>query len=65
MIQMAELMASEYGFVIIEDPLHENDFEGHRIVTKRTGVQIVGDDLFATNALRVMRGASEGAANAV
>lgn len=58
-------MARDYPFVIIEDPLNENDYEGHAIVTELSGIQIVGDDLFATNPLRVKEGINKGACNTV
>jgi enolase len=55
----------QYPFVILEDPLDEDDFEGHATLTKDLGVQIVGDDLFTTNPERVQRGIGMGAANCV
>ena len=65
MINMAVRMAELFNFIVIEDPLHEEDFEGHAIVREITGIQIVGDDLFATNTVRVRKGVEIGAANAV
>ncbi len=58
-------MAREYPFVIIEDPMSEDDFEGHAIITRETGIQIVGDDLFTTNTGRVKKGIAAGACNTV
>ncbi len=58
-------MTRAYPFVIIEDPLEEDDFEGHAVLVKETGIQIVGDDLFTTNSQRVRFGISMGAANTV
>jgi len=55
----------QFPFVILEDPLDEDDFEGHAILTKELGVQIVGDDLFTTNPERVQHGIDVGAANCV
>ncbi len=51
----------------IEDPFHDEDFEGFSRLTKRVGprTQIVGDDLFVTNAARIEKGVSQGAANAL
>jgi enolase len=51
----------------IEDPLHENDWDGWRRLTSAIGdrVRIVGDDLFVTNLARLQRGIDEGAANAI
>jgi enolase len=54
-----------YPFVIMEDPLREDDYEGHAILTKETGIQIVGDDLFTTNQARLEEGIRLGAANTV
>lgn len=58
-------LTREYPFVIVEDPLHEDDFEGHAYLTRESGVQIVGDDLFTTNTQRVEHGISLGACNTV
>jgi enolase len=55
----------EFPFVILEDPLEEDDFEGHAILTRELGVQIVGDDLFTTSVERVQRGIDMGAGNCV
>ena len=61
----AELVG-KYPIVSIEDPFHEEDFEGFRIaVEKLKGVQIVGDDLFVTNLSRLRKGIEMGAANAL
>jgi enolase len=51
----------------IEDPLHEDDWEGWRALTARlgAGVQVVGDDFFTTNPGRIRRGIQSQAANAV
>ncbi|HHV62836.1 MAG TPA: phosphopyruvate hydratase [Firmicutes bacterium] len=65
LIELYKEMVKSYPFVIIEDPLEENDFEGHAYLTKELGIEIVGDDLFATNIDRVKRAAELGAANAV
>ena len=58
-------MVANYPFVILEDPLDEDDYEGHAIVTREMGIQIVGDDLFTTNMERLKKGISMGAANTV
>jgi enolase len=63
---LAELVA-RYPIVSIEDGLAEDDWEGWQRLTARIGdrVQLIGDDLFATNLERVERGIASGAANAV
>lgn len=56
---------SDYPFVIIEDPFNEDDYETTARLTKESGIQIVGDDLFTTNPERVAYGISREAANTV
>lgn len=67
MIGLLEEWTWQYRVASIEDGLDENDWEGWATLTRRLGsrVQLVGDDLFATNPSRVRRGIDEGAANAV
>ncbi len=65
LLNLYDEMVKDYPFVIIEDPLDENDYQGHAEVTKRLGVEIVGDDLFTTNPQRVQEGIEAGAGNAV
>lgn len=56
-----------YPIVSIEDALDENDWEGWKALTAAIGdrVQLVGDDLFVTNAERLAHGIEMGAANAI
>jgi enolase len=56
-----------YDVVSVEDPLAEDDWDGWTLATDVMGhrVQLVGDDLFVTNAERLGRGVSTGVANAV
>jgi enolase len=62
----ADLVAN-YPLVSIEDPLDENDWDGWVAITKEIGskVQLVGDDLFVTNPIRLKDGIAKGAANAL
>ena len=57
----------EFPICSIEDPLDQEDWKGWQLLTERIGnrVQIVGDDLFVTNAERLKKGIRLGAANAV
>jgi enolase len=55
----------DYPIVSLEDPLHEEDFEGHAIATKELGIEVVGDDLFTTNMERLQQGIAMGAANSM
>jgi len=65
LIRFYEEMVNNWPFVIIEDPLDEVDYEGHAILTRELGIEIVGDDLFTTNPARVRQGIDLGACNAV
>jgi enolase len=58
-------MVRDYPFVILEDPLDEDDYVNTAILTKELGIQVVGDDLFTTNPARVQQGIDAGAANTV
>ncbi|MCR5842605.1 MAG: phosphopyruvate hydratase [Oscillospiraceae bacterium] len=67
MIDMWEDLVNKYPIISIEDGLGEDDWDGWVKLTQRLGnrVQLVGDDLFVTNAARVEKGIELGAANAV
>lgn len=65
LIQLYREMVKQYSFVVIEDPLDEEDYEGHALLTKELGIQIVGDDLFTTNVERLKHGIEVGACNSV
>ena len=58
-------LIDQYDLVTIEDPLHEDDFEGFAALTEASGIQIVGDDLFTTNPERLRRGLDMAAANSL
>ena len=60
-------LISEFPICSIEDPLDEEDWDGWSALTGKIGdrVQLVGDDLFTTNAERLEKGIRLGAANAV
>jgi len=67
MIALYEDLLARYPIVSIEDGLAEDDWEGWVSLTSALGgrIQLVGDDIFVTNAARVARGLDERAANAV
>lgn len=67
MIAWYEQLANEYPIASIEDGLAENDWLNWKTLTERLGgkIQLVGDDLFVTNAEILARGISEGVANAI
>jgi len=66
MIAFIKKLLTEYPTIVsIEDPLHENDLEGMRILTNEfSNHLIIGDDMFATNIKRIQKGLEHGAANA-
>jgi len=60
-------LADKYPIVSIEDGMAEADWAGWKLLTSRLGskVQLVGDDLFVTNAKILRQGVKERAANAI
>jgi enolase len=52
-----------YPIQMIEDPFHEDDFEAFTEITNELDIQIVGDDLFATNRNRLEKGCKLKSAN--
>jgi len=58
---------NKYPIVSIEDGLDENDWDGWKIFTEKAGnrCQLVGDDLFVTNPVRLKQGIDSGAANSI
>jgi enolase len=63
---LADLIA-RYPIVSIEDGMAENDIAGWKLLTERIGsrCQLVGDDLFVTNAARLSEGIKNGIANSI
>ena len=54
-----------YPIKSIEDPFHEDDWESWKNLTNNSDIQIVGDDLFATNIKRLKQGIESKSANAI
>jgi len=67
LIDVWESWAGRYPLVSVEDGLAEDDWEGWVRLTSRLGktTQLVGDDLFVTNVVRLRRGIETGAANSI
>ncbi len=67
MIALFSDWASKYPIVSIEDPLDQDDWDGYVRITKAMGdkVQIVGDDFFVTNPVRLADGIAKGACNSI
>ncbi|ETD22180.1 MULTISPECIES: phosphopyruvate hydratase [Helicobacter] len=67
MVEYYETLCAKYPIVSIEDGLSEDDWEGWKLLTKKLGgkVQLVGDDLFVTNAEILSHGIKQKIANAI
>ncbi|RLF49785.1 MAG: enolase, partial [Thermoplasmata archaeon] len=66
-IEFIAEIVEHYNLRVVEDPLHEDDFEGFARLTDIVGKDtlIVGDDLYVTQSDRIERGTEMGAGNAV
>jgi len=60
-------LVKNYPIVSIEDGMAEDDWHGWQVLTQTLGnqVQLVGDDLFVTNPLRLAEGLEKGVANSI
>jgi len=58
-------LIKKYPIKSIEDPFGEDNWESWKKLTKNTNIQIVGDDLFATNIKRLEKGIKDKSANAI
>lgn len=67
LINYWENICNNYPVISIEDGLAEDDWDGWKALTDRLGakVQLVGDDLFVTNAQRLQKGLDLGVANSI
>ena len=59
--------AKSYPIVSIEDGMAEDDWSGWKLLTDKLGkkIQLVGDDLFVTNVIRLQKGIETGVGNAL
>ncbi|AUC60571.1 enolase Eno [Cyanobacterium sp. HL-69] len=66
-IDYLEDLVGKYPIISIEDALQEDDWDTWKVLTDRLGskIQLVGDDLFVTNATRLQKGIDLGIANAI
>jgi len=67
MISFYEALIQEYPIISIEDGVAEEDWDGWKKLTDTIGnkCQLVGDDLFVTNPIRLQRGIDNGVGNAI
>lgn len=66
-LDVLETWCDQYPIISVEDPLSDDDWDGWAQASERLGHsrQLLGDDLFATNAGRLERGIRAKVANAV
>jgi enolase 1/2/3 len=62
-----ENLVSHYPIISVEDGMHEDDWDGWKVLTEVIGskCQLVGDDLFVTNTARLRDGIKMGVANSI
>lgn len=67
MVAYWQQLVSRWPIASLEDALGEEDWDGWRLLTDKLGrqIQLVGDDLFATNTARLQKGIDEGCANSI
>jgi len=67
MVRLYQDWVARYPIVSIEDGLAEGDWDGWKALTDALGgkIQLVGDDLFVTNARILREGVTRGVANSV
>ena len=67
MVDYYVALCDKYPIVSIEDGLAEDDWDGFKLMTEKLGdkIQIVGDDLFVTNANILNEGIEKGIANSI
>ncbi len=67
MVKYYEDLASRYPIISIEDGMAEDDWDGWAALTAALGdrMQLVGDDVFVTNPVRLREGIEKGVANSI
>lgn len=67
MVDYLAYLSGKYPIISIEDGLSEDDWDGWKLLTEKVGnkIQLVGDDLFVTNPVRLARGIESKVANSI
>ncbi len=67
MVDFYETWCEKFPIISIEDPMAENDWDGWRNITQRLGhkVEIIGDDIYATNIELLTKGIEEKASTSI
>ena len=60
-------LTEKYPIISIEDGMDENDWDGWKLLTEKIGdkIQLVGDDLFVTNVIKLKQGIDSHTANSI
>lgn len=60
-------LVGRYPIISVEDGMDEDDWDGWKLLTDKIGdkIQLVGDDLFVTNPVRLADGIEKGVANSI
>src|ERR687885_246420 len=66
-VNYLDQLVGQYPIVSIEDGLHEEDWENWQLLNNKLGdrIQLVGDDLFVTNPIRLKKGIEQKAGNSI
>lgn len=66
-VNYLEKLVDQYPIISIEDGLHEEDWDSWKMLTDKLGsrIQLVGDDLFVTNPIRLQKGIDLGVGNSI
>jgi enolase len=67
LVDLLAAWSERHPIVSIEDGMAEDDWVGWKFLTEKLGksIQLIGDDVFATNPKRLARGIQEGVANSI
>jgi enolase 1/2/3 len=67
LVRLYEDWVRQYPIISIEDPFAEDDWQGWQMMTAALGkkIQLVGDDIFVTNKVRLQRGIESDVANSI
>ena len=67
LVRLYEDWVRQFPILSIEDGFAEDDWEGWRLMSQTLGkkIQLVGDDLFVTNKVRLQQGIDSGVANSI
>jgi enolase len=67
LVAFYQTLAASYPIISIEDGMAEDDWDGWKMLSEALGdqLQIVGDDLFVTNPVRLAQGIEQGIANSI